>query len=212
VAALFAILLLLQIGLAVKWKTWGFLGGMFGGIVLEILGYIGRVMMSSNPFAKNPFLMCVYLFLWLTGSLTHSSYLICATIGPAFLSASIYMCLGRMVVAYGENLSRFKPRTYTLTFVSCDLLSLALQAAGGGLASTATTQNQENTGVNIMIGGLASQVVSLSIFAILCADFGVHIVKGKASRNAAFADVWQRLRFKLFLGGATPQRSLRNAR
>lgn len=60
VAALFGILLLLQIGLAIKWKTWGFLGGMFGGIVLEIMGYIGRVMMSSNPFAKNPFLMCVY--------------------------------------------------------------------------------------------------------------------------------------------------------
>ena len=64
-------------------------------------------------------------------------YLICLTIGPAFLAAAIYLCLARIVKVYGTHFSRIQPRTYTITFVSCDLVSLILQAAGGAIASIA---------------------------------------------------------------------------
>ena len=30
---------------------------MFGGLVLEIVGYVARIMMHSNPFIKSNFLM-----------------------------------------------------------------------------------------------------------------------------------------------------------
>jgi hypothetical protein len=55
--ALFGFLLIPHCFLGIRYKTWGFMGGMFGGIVLEILGYIGRVMLHSNPFDFNAFLL-----------------------------------------------------------------------------------------------------------------------------------------------------------
>jgi hypothetical protein len=120
---IFGAVLAVQIFLGIRYRVWGFLCGMIGGLTLEILGYYGRVQMHFNPF-NDAFLL----------------YLVCLTIGPAFLTASTYLCLARIVVAYGENLSGIQPRTYALLFMSCDFLSLLLQAAGGSMASSANTQ------------------------------------------------------------------------
>lgn len=54
--ALFGLILLLQIGLGIRYRTWGFLTGMVCGLVLEIVGYAGRVVMHYNPFNMNNFL------------------------------------------------------------------------------------------------------------------------------------------------------------
>jgi hypothetical protein len=53
----FALILLAQIGLGCRYRTWGFMAGMFCGVLLEVLGYIGRVQMHYNPFKFNPFLL-----------------------------------------------------------------------------------------------------------------------------------------------------------
>lgn len=53
-------------------------------------------------------------------------YLVALTIGPTFFTASIYLCLARIIVLLSESLSRFKPRTYTLCFISSDVISLVL--------------------------------------------------------------------------------------
>lgn len=45
---IFAILFLAQGFLGIRYRTWGFLVGMFCGIFLEILGYVGRVMMHTT--------------------------------------------------------------------------------------------------------------------------------------------------------------------
>jgi len=105
------------------------------------------------------------------------SQLVGLTIGPAFLSAAIYLCLGRIIVIYGAHLSRLRPRSYTLIFMGCDGISLILQSAGGAIASIANTQKGSDLGVHIMIAGLVSQVVSLTIFAALCADFAIQARK-----------------------------------
>jgi hypothetical protein len=80
---------------------------------------------EQQPFDSNNFLI----------------YLVYLTIAPAFLSASVYLCLSRIVIIYGENVSRFRPRTYTLFFTCCDFFSLLLQAIGGAIASIATDYN-----------------------------------------------------------------------
>jgi hypothetical protein len=66
-------------------------------------------------------------------------YLVTLTIAPAFLSAAVYLRLARIVVVYGEERRRFRPRTYKIMFCSCDFLALLLRAAGGAIASTANT-------------------------------------------------------------------------
>ena len=130
-----------------------------------------------------------------------SSYLICLTIGPAFLSGAIYLCLARIITAYGEHLSRFQPRTYTITFMSCDFFSLVLQAIGGAIADTAGTTSAEQTGVNIMIAGLSFQVVSLVVFIVLCSDFARHVFQRNRPLNAKFDTLRQTKRFRGFLWG-----------
>ena len=53
---LFALMLVVQVFLGIRYRTWGFLVGMIGGLVLEIIGYAGRIQLHFNPFPFNPFL------------------------------------------------------------------------------------------------------------------------------------------------------------
>ncbi|KFY72777.1 hypothetical protein V499_07112 [Pseudogymnoascus sp. VKM F-103] len=181
--AIFGVLIVPQIFFGVKYKTWGYMAGMLGGLLLEIVGYVGRVQMHYNPFTFNPFL----------------EYLICLTIGPAFLTASIYLCLARIVVMYGEGASRIKPRTYTLVFISCDFLSLVLQGGGGGLTATANDMSGKQTGINIMIAGLIFQVVSLTFFMLLCTDFAFRLRRYPNKVNSSTISVRSTFKWKAFL-------------
>jgi len=121
----FGILLPLHIFLGIKYKTWGFMAGLILGTVLETVGYVVRILLHYSIFDKDYFIL----------------YLIFLTIAPAFISAGIYICLSRIVMLYAPQLSRFKPRTYTICFCTSDFISLVLQAAGGAIASVATTQD-----------------------------------------------------------------------
>lgn len=55
-ALIFFILLIVQVWHGIRKKTWGFMVGMIGGLVLETVGYLGRVRMHYNPFKENDFL------------------------------------------------------------------------------------------------------------------------------------------------------------
>ncbi|KAL9002827.1 MAG: hypothetical protein Q9188_004270 [Gyalolechia gomerana] len=175
--SLFSLLLLLQIFFGLKWRVWTFFGAMFGGLVLEVVGYVGRVQMHDDPFSSDPFLM----------------YLILLTIAPCFLTAAIYLSLSRIILIYGEPLARFRPRTYTIIFICCDVFSLVLQAIGGALADTADTHELEQTGIDIMIAGLSFQVVSLTVFAVLCADFAWSVRKKREEGSARMRALQARL-------------------
>lgn len=63
--SIFGILLVLQTFLGIYYRTWGFLVAFFCGTFLEVLGYVGRIWMHSNPFIMNPFLLyliCLTLY------------------------------------------------------------------------------------------------------------------------------------------------------
>lgn len=107
------------------------------------------------------------------------SYLVCLTIGPAFFSACIYLCLSRIVTVVGPQHSRLKGRTYTKIFVCCDILALLLQAAGGAMASSAKDHKGSQLGTNVMIAGLVWQVLSLTLFLALWGDFMLRVKKAR---------------------------------
>jgi hypothetical protein len=127
--------------------------------------------------------------------------LVTLTIAPAFLAASIYLCLARIVVISGTEISRFSPRTYTITFISCDFISLLLQAAGGAIASGANTPSQDKMGVNIMIAGLSFQVFSLTMFITLCAEFGLRVMRDPSKMDPRFTKLRKMTLFRAFLCG-----------
>lgn len=56
-AAVLGAILLTQIGFGIRYKTWGFLTGMFCGLLLEVLGYLGRLWIHAKPFESNAFLV-----------------------------------------------------------------------------------------------------------------------------------------------------------
>lgn len=54
---IFAAVLFAQSVLGIIYRTWGFSISMVLGLVLEVIGYVGRVQMHNDPFKMDPFLM-----------------------------------------------------------------------------------------------------------------------------------------------------------
>jgi hypothetical protein len=185
--AIFGLYIFAQLFLGIHYKSWGYMTAMFFGLAGEFIGYIARILLWQNPFdpTGNNFLI----------------YLCCLTIAPAFLSAAVYLCLGRIVVVYGRHLSRFRPGTYALIFCGCDLFSLVLQAAGGGIASGATTKSATQTGINIMIAGLSFQVASLALFALLGIEFAFRLRRSPQSWSKEHSKLYESKLWKAFLYG-----------
>ncbi|EHL01200.1 putative Sphingoid long-chain base transporter RSB1 [Glarea lozoyensis 74030] len=182
-AGLFGLFIIVQLFLGIKHKTWGFMTALCMGLVLECVGYIARVLMHDDPFNGDWFLMS----------------LVVLTIAPAFITAGVYLCLARIISVYGEHLSRFKPRTYTIVFVTCDFICLVLQGLGGGIAASADTKKSSDLGKNIMMAGLIFQVVSLALFGICCGEFALRVLRGRGSRNERYTAITSSLLFKGFL-------------
>ena len=53
----FILLLLAQVWFGIRSKTWTYTATMCIGILGEIVGYVGRVMLNMNPFLMNNFLV-----------------------------------------------------------------------------------------------------------------------------------------------------------
>lgn len=89
------------------------------------------------------------------------------------------------------SISRFNPKLLYWVFIPSDIISLALQAAGGGMSSLASGQSKE--GVNIALGGLSLQVFTLLVFTSLALDYAIRYYRQpcRAKLNT---------RFKIFLG------------
>lgn len=55
--ALYALCILLNFILGFKYKTWGFMATMITGCIVEILGYVGRILYWQNPWGSAGFIM-----------------------------------------------------------------------------------------------------------------------------------------------------------
>ncbi|KAK5679175.1 phospholipid-translocating ATPase rsb1 [Elasticomyces elasticus] len=179
----FGLMILPQIGLGIRYKTWGFMSAMIIGLALEVIGYAARVQLNNNPFDSDSFLM----------------YLITLTIAPVFISAAIYLCLTRIIVIYGQKCSRFMPGTVAVAFMTSDFLSLLLQAVGGAIADTADTHADSQIGIDIMIAGLVLQAISLAAFLLFVADFAWRCHCGVLDQDPAKQRVRNQMLFKAFM-------------
>ncbi|KAE9966735.1 hypothetical protein EG328_008638 [Venturia inaequalis] len=147
-------------------------------------------MLHDNPFDFNNFII----------------YLVTLTIAPAFLTGALYLCLSRIIVVYGQQISRFSARTYAIIFMASDFISLLLQGAGGGLAATAKDKAGSDTGRGIMVAGVTFQVISLLIFMAFWLEFVHRLSKtsesAKDTRFIELRDTKKFARFQYALGAA----------
>ncbi|KAJ6441088.1 RTA-like protein [Purpureocillium lavendulum] len=151
--ALFAIAGLVHIYLGIKWRSWGFMSFMIFGCLVEMIGYVGRIILYNNPFSFGGFMIQIVFI----------------TTGPVFYTAAIYITLSKTIVHLAPHLSRFKPKLFYWIFIPADLVCLVLQAAGGAMSTTSS--GSSDTGVDVAMAGLALQVAVLSIFSALFGDY-----------------------------------------
>ncbi|GMM35725.1 hypothetical protein DASC09_030500 [Saccharomycopsis crataegensis] len=150
--ALFLVLVISHLFLALKYKQRWLGLCLFLGELLEILAYGGRLGSHNNPYDRGLYILQMF------GT----------TIAPIFIVAGYYYLFAKFVVIYGIKYSIFKnPIMYSYLFMSCDLFSLILQGGGGGVASAeSSSHSNSKVGIHIMIGGLVFQVVSMTVFLI----------------------------------------------
>ncbi|KAK7418211.1 hypothetical protein QQZ08_011364 [Neonectria magnoliae] len=153
--AIFGVSLLLHSWQGARAKTWGFMGSMLCGCILEIIGYVGRLIIHDNPFDFTGFLIQI----------------ICITVAPVFFCSAIYVLLSQVINFVDPSLSRLKPQLFYWIFIPCDIVSLILQAVGGALSCVATDRQAIENGENISLAGLIFQVVTLVVFSALFADY-----------------------------------------
>jgi hypothetical protein len=176
--------LVLGIRAGKKWMYYTF--SMVFGCALEVIGYVARILAYDDIY--HDVRHTVLLVLENQAKIIQGPFLaqvICLTIAPAFLAAGIYLCLEHIVRAVGPKNSRIPPHLYPRIFIPCDVLSLILQAAGGGYASI-MEQNDEDPviGNHIMLAGLAWQVFTLLMFMLLAADFAMRTYFSRRKQKA----------------------------
>ncbi len=91
-------------------------------------------------------------------------------LAPWFFSAGIYYILGRMIDKYGRQYSLISSGLYPKIFITFDIVSIIIQAIGGGMASAAGGKDPPgNTkpGTRIMMTGIIIQLVSMCVFGLL---------------------------------------------
>lgn len=156
-AALFGTCAVSQLVLGIYFSTGTFLVALVVGAVLELVGYITRVKMNNNPWDDDAF----------------QKQITSIILGPVFIAAGIYLALKHIVLSLGPESSRLKPRLFTWVFIGCDIVSLILQAAGGGVAGSAGNANPDllDVGNTIMLAGIIFQVATMSLCGIFALDF-----------------------------------------
>lgn len=149
---LFALALILHTWLQLRYRTW-FFSTMMVGTVMEIVGYIFRILASKvNPYAVSFFVGQYF----------------CIVVAPVFFSAAIYSLLSVMINRIGLQYAPVRPRIILWTFIACDVVATILQVLGAGLVGAAYSNGHDPNGPNhILLGGLAFQVAAYAVFLLL---------------------------------------------
>ncbi|KAL4880606.1 RTA1 like protein-domain-containing protein [Aspergillus karnatakaensis] len=152
----FGILGVGQLVVGVYYRSWTIMVALAGGALMELAGYVGRVLMNDNPWNGDAFKLQI----------------VCLVLAPTLIAAGIYLTLKHIILALGPEHSRLKPKLFTWIFISCDVGSLVLQACGGGVAAAAENDyDLLQVGNDIIITGIAFQVATMSVCGLLAAEF-----------------------------------------
>ncbi|KAJ5771693.1 RTA1 domain protein [Penicillium odoratum] len=170
-AAIFGLCAIYNLIVGIKSRLTMFTIALTVGSLMELAGYIGRILMHNNPWDNSGFELQI----------------ICLILAPSFVAAGIYWSLKHIVLFTGPEKSRLAPRLYPWIFVGCDIGSILLQAAGGGVAASATSSNAKllDAGNDIMIAGIAFQVVTMAICGVLGVDFVIRLMRHRRLGEAA---------------------------
>lgn len=164
-AVIFIILFTLLTGyhtfLIARRRTWFCIPFVVGGL-FEIVGYVGRAVAHNDTISIGPYIIQTLGLL----------------LAPILFAASIYMILGRIMrVVEGQEYSIIRVNWLTKIFVAGDALCFCIQAAGGGLLASATTQTEIDRDNYIVLAGLILQILVFILFVTTAFIFQARLHK-----------------------------------
>ncbi|RDB26463.1 Uncharacterized protein C17G6.02c [Hypsizygus marmoreus] len=169
---LFSVSTIAHTGQATYSRMWWLLPTVTFCGILEILGWAARVWSSISPLQDTPFTIQI------TATI----------IGPTPLLAANFVILGKIIEHLGPAYSRLSPKWYAIVFCTGDVVSLVIQAIGGGIASSASENNEDPTlGGNIILAGISIQMAMISLYALCAIEFFVRYLKYAPVRQLSFA-------------------------
>lgn len=185
---LFAVSAILHFGQALYFKLYWCLYTFALGAACEAIGWGGRVMSATTtvwaPFSGG---------FWDSSRNGFMMQICCTIIAPAFFAAANYILLGiliRETKTPSARYSSFKPRGYTIIFVTGDIVSLVVQAVGGAWAASANTLSGANTGAYIMVGGIVWQMVIMVAYTLVLIEFLVRYILKKSTTREIDLVAW----------------------
>ncbi|KAK7428076.1 hypothetical protein QQZ08_005508 [Neonectria magnoliae] len=168
----------------IKGRTWCFLAFLVG-VFFEIGGYAARAVNASETphWSKGPFIVQTPLLL----------------LAPTLFAASIYMVLGRIIgMVEAGHLSIVRVNWLTKIFVLGDVLSFLVQAAGGVIVANADSKDDLDKGQNIVLVGLAIQIIFFGVFIAIISFFHFRIVRHPTTASLETSLPWKRYIFVLY--------------
>jgi hypothetical protein len=112
--AAFAALVPVTFFLGYRFRTPVFSSTLATGILLEVLAFVGRVLLHSKVADKT------YFALSLLGTV----------LGPTFIAAAVFLVLPHIIMVYGERTCSVRPRYMGLFFSSLAMLAFVIELVG----------------------------------------------------------------------------------
>ncbi|KPM41928.1 hypothetical protein AK830_g4655 [Neonectria ditissima] len=162
----------------VQRRTWYFTAFLIG-VLFEVGGYAARAVNASETpdWSQAPFIVQTLLLL----------------LAPALFAASIYMVLGRIIrTLEAEHHSIVRVNWLTNIFVLGDVLSFIVQAVGGVIVANADSKDDLDKGQNIVLVGLAIQIIFFGVFIAVISFFHFRIVRHPTTTSLETTLPWKR--------------------
>ncbi|EAQ91875.1 hypothetical protein CHGG_00110 [Chaetomium globosum CBS 148.51] len=166
------------------------IGYALAALITLSIGYIGRVLLASNPWNGGAFKLQIVAII----------------LGPTLVCVGLYLTLKHAVVALNRSFSRVAPRVYPLFFVPADISCLVIQAIGGGIAASAGRDSYQllQHGNRTIMAGIVLQVLVLATFGAVAGDYLFRVGRYFKSGNVApeyqeGAALWVTKKFRMFV-------------
>ncbi|KAK7053346.1 envelope glycoprotein [Paramarasmius palmivorus] len=139
-------------------RTW-YMVPLVISLFVEQIGYVVRIFSHRNNKDVIPYV----------------TQLIAILIAPAFIAASIYMILRRLIdMLQGEQYSLIPAKWLTKIFVSGDIFIVGLLSAGGGMMAS---DDLRDTGERLIKAGLIVQLTWTGLFVVTTLIFHIRITR-----------------------------------
>ncbi|KAM5348780.1 hypothetical protein ACJ41O_008603 [Fusarium nematophilum] len=171
----------------IRYRAWFFLVVVIGALI-EVAAYILRCYSVKNQSEISPFVQ----------TLTFT------VMAPVFIAAGNYLLISRLILAVlppsHHRILKIPGRRLTPIFVVFDIIAFLVQGSGSGIASSDNWQGQmEKIGRNVLIGGLAFQLVAFSFF--LCVFRRFHILANRMAVDDA-PKGWQKVVLAVYVSSS----------